>query len=119
MRQDKFLLEMGQRLALRRRSLKMTQESLAERVGVSTQMISNMELGKKAVRPENLYHICRALGLSSDYVFSGVVEETGEQTPDTETSRAWISSNLDRMTPEEIRLMKDFMEYMILKKEDR
>lgn len=42
-----FLKDMGRRIMVRRKSLRMTQEELAEKLGVSTQMISNLELGKK------------------------------------------------------------------------
>ena len=48
-----FLKAMGQRILARRKSLRMTQEELSEKLDVSTQMISNLELGKKAIRPEN------------------------------------------------------------------
>ena len=51
---NEFLKEMGQRIMVRRKALRMTQEEMAEKLGVSTQMISNLELGKKAIRPENL-----------------------------------------------------------------
>lgn len=44
-----FLKDMGQRIMIRRKALRMTQEELAEKLGVSTQMISNLELGKKAI----------------------------------------------------------------------
>ena len=40
-----FLKEMGKRIMVRRKSLRMTQEELSEELGVSTQMISNLELG--------------------------------------------------------------------------
>ncbi len=49
----------------------MTQERLAETMDVSIQMISNLELGKKAVRPENLVKLSTALGVSIDYILKG------------------------------------------------
>ena len=49
------------RIMLRRKSLRLTQEELAEKIDVSTQMISNLELGKKAIRPENLAKVCDVL----------------------------------------------------------
>ena len=55
---DKLLKEMGARINARRRELKMTQETLAEKMDVSVQMISNLELGKKAIRPENIIKLC-------------------------------------------------------------
>ena len=67
-----FLKAMGQRIMVRRKSQRLTQEELAEKIGVSTQMISNLELGKKAIRPENLAKICEVLDLSADFVLTGL-----------------------------------------------
>lgn len=113
MKQDKFLYEMGQRVAQRRRELHMTQEQLADSVGVSTQMISNMELGKKAVRPENLYNICVALGIGVDYVLSGRGEDIGERdAEETVKNKGFIINSLDDMSPGEIKLIKELTEYI-------
>ncbi|MBQ8414501.1 MAG: helix-turn-helix transcriptional regulator [Clostridia bacterium] len=68
---DKLLKEMGARINARRRELKMTQETLAEKMDVSVQMISNLELGKKAIRPENIIKLCEAISVSSDYILMG------------------------------------------------
>lgn len=53
----------------------MTQEQLAEKMGVSLQTISCIELGKKAVRPENLANLCTHLGVSADYILYGKRDE--------------------------------------------
>ena len=50
----------------------MTQETLAEKMDVSIQMISNLEGGKKAIRPENLVKLCTALDVSADYILRGM-----------------------------------------------
>lgn len=68
---NKLLKEMGERINARRRELKMTQELLAEKMEVSVQMISNLELGKKAIRPENLVKLCTIIGVSADYILTG------------------------------------------------
>lgn len=69
---DEVLLKsIGKRIYERRKSLMMTQEQIAESMGVSVQMISNLELGKKAIRPENLIKICAVLDISSDYILTG------------------------------------------------
>ena len=44
---QEFLKAMGQRITARRKALGMTQEELAEKLDVSPQMISNLELGKR------------------------------------------------------------------------
>lgn len=79
MADEKLLREMGERIAKRRKSLKFTQEFLAEKMNVSVQMISNLELGKKAIRPENLIKLSTALSVSTDYILTGKERETGIQ----------------------------------------
>lgn len=68
---EKVLKEMGFRINVRRKQLGLTQEQLAEQMDVSIQMISNLEQGKKAIRPENLIRLCAALDISSDYILTG------------------------------------------------
>lgn len=68
---EKLLKEIGTRINARRKELSMTQERLAEMMDVSIQMISNLELGKKAIRPENLVKLCVALNVSADYILQG------------------------------------------------
>ena len=66
-----FLSSMGMRIAQRRKDLRMTQEQLADQMGVSLQTISCIELGKKAIRPENLANLCNCLNVSADYILYG------------------------------------------------
>lgn len=68
---DTFLVNMGIRIAQRRKELRFTQEQLAEQMGLSLQSISCIELGKKAIRPENLAKLCICLDIESDYILYG------------------------------------------------
>ena len=68
---EKLLKEIGLRVNACRKEQGLTQEALAERMEVSVQMISNVELGKKAIRPENLVKLCNALNVSADYILRG------------------------------------------------
>ena len=72
---EKLLKEIGGRIHARRRELGLTQEMLAEQMDVSVQMISNLELGKKAIRPENLVKLCSVLRTSVDYILCGTRSE--------------------------------------------
>ena len=98
-----FLKEMGQRIMVRRKALRMTQEELAEKLGVSTQMISNLELGKKAIRPENLARVCDVLSLSADFVLTG---------SNTKTAVDAVAEKLIQLTAEELKLVSDMIDYM-------
>ncbi len=62
---------MGHRIADRRKEMHLTQSQLAELADVSPQMISYLENGDKAVRPENLIKISTALSISCDYILTG------------------------------------------------
>ena len=78
---DLFLVSMGLRIAQRRKELHMTQEQLSEKMGVSLQTVSCIELGKKGVRPENLANLCLHLNITSDYILYGKRNE--QQMNDT------------------------------------
>lgn len=68
---EQLLKEMGIRINARRKRLGWTQEHLAEQMDVSIQMISNLELGRKAIRPENLIKLCTVMHVSADYILCG------------------------------------------------
>ena len=72
MANQELLKEIGKRISRERRERGITQEQLAERMDVSVQMISNLEGGKKAIRPENLVKLCESLEVSSDYILRGL-----------------------------------------------
>ena len=100
---NEFLKEMGQRILVRRKSLRMTQEELAEKLGVSTQMISNLELGKKAIRPENLAKVCTVLELSADFILTGT---------NTKTAVDAVAEKLIQLTAEELQMISEMIDYM-------
>ena len=68
---DITLQQVGRRLYERRKQLRMTQEELAERVGITAQTISTAELGKKAMRADTIIRVCAALDISADYLLFG------------------------------------------------
>lgn len=92
-----ILTEMGKRIATRRKELKMTQEALAERVGVSLQTISCVELGKKAIRPYNLVRLCSVLQTSTDYILIG--QKSSKEL-------AQIDKQISLLTSEEYELVE-------------
>lgn len=71
MNNNRFLIEMGNRISKQRKSLNMTQEQVAEAMNISIQSLSCIELGKKAIRPENLVNLCAVLNVSTDYILTG------------------------------------------------
>ncbi len=107
MNENTLLREMGERIFSARKAQGLTQEQLAEKIGVSTQMISNLELGKKAIRPENLVKVCAVLHISADYALSGK-----EIHPSSDA----LSQKLASLSHEELKMIEEFVNYMCKKK---
>ncbi len=75
MQGNNFLMAMGERISVKRKEKRLTQEQLAEAVGVSLQTVSNIECGKKGSGPENIAKICVVLEATADYILLGEKNE--------------------------------------------
>lgn len=91
MSENTFLVDMGNRISKQRKSLNMTQEQVAEAMNISTQSLSCIELGKKAIRPENLFNLCNILNVSADYILMG--KKSVVQLEGTVKKMALLSDN--------------------------
>ena len=61
--------KLGKRIQEIRKSKKLTQEKLAEMIGLDTPNLSNIERGKRFVTAETLEKIINALGISEKNLF--------------------------------------------------
>lgn len=64
-------MEMGSRIAERRKQLGWTQEQAAEASGLSWQFFACVERGIKNIRAESLLNLSRAMNVSADYILTG------------------------------------------------
>lgn len=64
-------MEMGTRIAERRKQLGWTQEQAAEASGLSWQFFACVERGIKNMRAESLLNLSRAMNVSTDYILTG------------------------------------------------
>lgn len=101
---DTTLQQIGRRLYERRKQLRMTQEELAERVGITAQTISTAELGKKAMRADTIIRVCGALDISADYLLFGYVS-----TQDLSI----LSQKVSQLTPEQYRHLEDVIDSFV------
>ncbi len=62
---------MGARIRACRRELKLTQEKLAECVGISNPFVGHIERGEKKASLETVFQMSRALDVSLDYIIAG------------------------------------------------
>jgi len=68
---DTFLSDMGKRIQERRKSLRISQEELAERAEITKQTVSRAENGQRELGAGNVLSIANALGVSTDYLLKG------------------------------------------------
>ncbi len=97
---EELLNQMGKRILERRKQLRLTQEELAERAGITSQTISSAELGKKALRPANIIRICSALEISTDYLLLGTV---------TNEDYNKLPHKIFKLTPTQYRHLEDII----------
>ena len=99
------LEEMGQRIYERRKKLGMTQEALAEKGDTTMQFISYAELGKRAMRPENLLKVAAALGVSADYLLTGDI---------VDKDLLLLSDKLRKLTPSQFRTIENIVDECLI-----
>ncbi len=69
----------GLRIMQRRKELRLSQEKLAEKIGISKNHLSNIERGKYMPTTECIFKICSAMGNTPDYYLVGTpTSETDE-----------------------------------------
>src|SRR5271170_346974 len=67
-------VHVGLQVRLRRKELKISQEKLAESLGLTFQQVQKYEKGANRVSASKLYEIARALQASIDYFFRGLAD---------------------------------------------
>ena len=107
---DDLLQQIGSRILSRRKQLRMTQEELAEKAGITPQTVSSAKIGKKALRPENIIRICSALDISTDYLLPGNVNAA---------DHSLLLSKLAALPPIQYRHLEDIINSFILALEER
>jgi len=65
-------MNVGKRIELRRKLLKMTQKDLAQKIGVTFQQLQKYEQGFNRVSASRLWLISQALGTDINFFFEGV-----------------------------------------------
>ncbi len=95
------LQDVGKRIIERRKKLNLTQEALAEKADVTTQFVSYAELGKRAMRPENLMKIAIALEVSADYLLTGDI---------VDKDLLLLADKLRQLAPSQLRIVENVID---------
>ena len=75
-------LHVGKRLRRRRRLLGLTQQSLAEQVGIRFQQIQKYECGANRVSAARLFELSEALSVPVQYFYEGLSERDDFDAPE-------------------------------------
>ncbi len=95
------LLEIGKRITERRKKLGMTQEMLAEKGDLTPQFVSYAESGKRAMRPENVIKLAKALEVSADYLLTGDI---------VDKDLLILSDKMRKLSPEMLRIVESIID---------
>ena len=96
--------EIGKRVRKVREYQKLSRERLAEKADISTQFLSDIELGRKSMTTTTLCSISTALMVSADYLLFGT-EAEGKNTP--------LAEMLRSLSKEERRIAEDMLSLLI------
>lgn len=96
---------MGQRIAKRRKFLKIQQNTLAEQIGISNNHMSNIERGKETPSLDIFIAICNTLKVTPDYLLMGSMHSNN--VPEN------IVDNLKLCLPQDIELVSMLVKYLV------
>jgi transcriptional regulator with XRE-family HTH domain len=74
-------VHVGNRIRLRRTLLGITQEKLADKLGLTFQQIQKYEKGENRVSSSRLFELTRMLSVEMSFFFDEMSEQVQEQTP--------------------------------------
>lgn len=97
---NKTSVEIGARIAARRKQLGLTQEKASEEADLSYQFFACVERGLKSMRAKNIIKVAKALDISTDYLLTGVMNEADDNR---------LSTMLKPLTPEERLHLEDII----------
>jgi SOS-response transcriptional repressor LexA len=107
----------GSRIRERRKALKLTQQQVAKRLGVSHVALSQWERGDTEPRGSNLYNLCEVLGCDPAWLLSGKNAASNIEPADMGGARipliSYVQAGLWASPEENFRLNDGQFEYII------
>lgn len=98
---DICLQDIGNRITELRKRLRWTQEELAEKADLTPQFVSYAESGKRAMRPENLLKLSKALNVSADYLLTGEI---------IDKDLLILSDKIKQLAPSQITIIENIVD---------
>ncbi len=72
-------VDLGRRVRKQRQLIGLTQQELAERIGVSTSFVGHVERGTRKASLETLVALSNALGVGVDYLLAGSLQNAPDE----------------------------------------
>ena len=101
-------VHVGLQVRLRRKELKISQEKLAETLGLTFQQVQKYERGANRISASKLYEIARSLRVSIAWFFEGLSDPQAGRLKDSAETQAPPYAHNFLMTPEGIDLANAF-----------
>lgn len=98
----------GCRLKQRREDLGMSQERLAELLGLSFQQVQKYERGMNRVGASRLFQLCGLLGVDPSFFFDGLKVDTGPGVTEASTEAETLSTASLLAAPGALELLADY-----------
>ena len=92
---EKYLRKnIGKKIKLARSRTNYTQEKLAEKLSLSTRYISQLERGIAFGSATTIISVCKALNISSDFLFQDLIQSTNSKTINDLMSQSFVENYL-------------------------
>jgi transcriptional regulator with XRE-family HTH domain len=101
-------IHVGLQVRLRRKSLKISQEKLAEALGLTFQQVQKYERGANRISASKLYEIARALRVSIAWFFEGLSDPAAEPVEGAEEAETTPFAHSFLMSQEGVDLANLF-----------
>lgn len=100
--------DLGSRVRIIRRQQSLTQEELAEKVGISASFLGHIERGTRVASLETLVSLCNVLDTTPEYLLSASLHNFDRSMPEglTDNERAKLSEFL-RLAQDTVRNWND------------
>ena len=92
---------LGANIRKYRKQIGITQEMLAEKGDLTPQFVSYAESGKRAMRPENVIKLAKALEVSADYLLTGDI---------VDKDLLILSDKMRKLSPEMLRIVENIID---------
>jgi transcriptional regulator with XRE-family HTH domain len=101
-------IHVGQRVAVRRKLLKLSQTDLANHVGYSYQQVQKYEKGANRVSASVLFEFSGALGVPASFFFEGLPDKASKRSRRKKTRTPTDFASDPMRKPDVIKLVRAF-----------